>query len=172
MKRFTISYSLTSISKWQRSSAIIQACAKMTVFISSPCHNDGVYQRGRRDSLCCSSWFPHPPLRPPCPPRPPWWTGRRWWWRGCELESSSRSCLSNLSSDSPYLTRQHQNYCWLLLFVIAGVSVLKLLKLSLWANICDSRLTCITRCLYTAPNCNLYAVCHTWNNKRGVLFWI
>ena len=34
---------------------------------------------------------------------------------------------------------------------IAGVSVLKLLNLSLWASTCDSRLTCITRCLYTAP---------------------
>ena len=34
---------------------------------------------------------------------------------------------------------------------IAGVTVLTLLNLSLWANTCDSRLTCITRCLYRAP---------------------
>ena len=33
---------------------------------------------------------------------------------------------------------------------IAGAAVLKLLNLFLWANTCNSRLTCITRCLYRA----------------------
>ena len=42
---------------------------------------------------------------------------------------------------------------------IAGAAVLALLNLSLWANTCDSRLTCITRCLYTAPRIAKSSLC-------------
>ena len=59
---------------------------------------------------------------------------------------------------------------------IAGVPVLKLPNLSLWANTCDSRLTCITRCLYRAPRvAKLSLVCGMRYVileiiKRGVFF--
>ena len=58
---------------------------------------------------------------------------------------------------------------------IAGAAVLKLLSLSLWANTCDSRLTCITRYLYRAPRvAKLPLVCgmsYLNNKKRCLRYW-